>query len=177
MPHYLLTQYVGQVDLENPANIEKIDIRDIGRGLSRICRWGGHTRAYFSVAEHCVLMSRRVMDMGGSKELALECLLHDASEAYIGDVVGPFKEMLGDAYLKWEDLWMSAIAARFSLSLDFWKKKFVRELDLHQMMVEKFTLIDSCDDPNQAPLLSVHSWDCDRAFKEFTDDFMKLTGK
>ncbi len=65
---------------------EDVDIRDIVRGLSMSCRYGGQVRAFYSVAEHSVHVSERV-----SPEYALEALLHDAAEAYIGDMVRPLK--------------------------------------------------------------------------------------
>lgn len=67
--------------------VEDLDIRDIARGLAMTCRYGGQTaRSYYSVAEHCVLVSRHV-----APEFAREGLLHDSAEAYIGDMVRPLK--------------------------------------------------------------------------------------
>lgn len=60
-----------------------IDIHDIARGLSMICRFGGHVTRFYSVAEH----SCHVFDLCGTAV----ALLHDAPEAYIGDMVRPLK--------------------------------------------------------------------------------------
>lgn len=65
---------------------EDVDVRDIARGLAMTCRYGGQVKRYYSVAEHCVLVSRHV-----APELALKALFHDCAEAYIGDMIRPLK--------------------------------------------------------------------------------------
>jgi hypothetical protein len=66
---------------------EDFYVDDIAHALSQICRYGGHTTQFYSVAEHCYLMSMTFED----PRLALEALLHDAPEAYIGDMIRPLK--------------------------------------------------------------------------------------
>jgi hypothetical protein len=88
---------------------EEIDIFDIGWALGNLCRYGGHSRDFYSVAEHCVLMSRAV-----SPENAAWALLHDASEAYLVDVPRPIKPALA-GYREAEDRLMRAICTRFGL--------------------------------------------------------------
>lgn len=65
---------------------EDVDVRDIARGLAMTCRYGGQVKRYYSVAEHCVLVSRHV-----APELALKALFHDCAEAYVGDMIRPLK--------------------------------------------------------------------------------------
>lgn len=88
---------------------EDIDILDIAHALSLINRYTGHTIAPYSVAQHSVHVSRLVAD-----EHALWGLLHDASEAYLGDVSRPLKSMLPD-YKRLEEMVQRAIADRFAL--------------------------------------------------------------
>ena len=77
-------------DLRNPQD-HAYSIIEIGLSLSRLCRFNGHTISFYSVAQHSVLVSHIV-----PKQFALEALLHDAAEAYIGDVSSPLKAMLPD---------------------------------------------------------------------------------
>jgi hypothetical protein len=86
---------------------EDIEPADIGHALAMICRYGGHTTRFYSVAEHCVLMSHRV-----PTEDALWALLHDAAEAYVGDMVRPLKHHM-PAYRAVEERVLDAIAERF----------------------------------------------------------------
>jgi 5'-deoxynucleotidase YfbR-like HD superfamily hydrolase len=92
------------------------DIDVIAHSLSNICRYGGHSNKFYSVAEHCVLVSRVV-----PLDLALCGLLHDASEAYCGDVCKPLKNML-PAYEEIEDRVQEAIANHFNLPFPFPKE-------------------------------------------------------
>lgn len=64
------------------------NIDDIARGLSHICRWGGQVSRFYSVAQHC-LMTARVLEMAGKRELMHAGLVHDAPEAYIDDMQRP----------------------------------------------------------------------------------------
>lgn len=71
-----------------------IDIDDIAHSLSLICRANGHFRTFFSVARHCINCAREASERGYSHHVQLLCLLHDATEAYMGDMTRPLKRQL-----------------------------------------------------------------------------------
>jgi hypothetical protein len=100
---------------------EDIDIVDIALALSKICRYGGHCRQFYSVAEHCVLMTR-----AAPSEVKRWTLLHDASEGYLGDVVRPLKRSLPD-YKEIELRLERVIAEKFDLPWPM--PALVKELD------------------------------------------------
>lgn len=89
---------------------DDIDPRDIAHALSMLCRYNGHVDRFYSVAEHCVLMSSAMP----TPDLALWALLHDATEAYVGDMIRPLKVSM-PAYREAEDRVMAAIVERFDL--------------------------------------------------------------
>lgn len=95
-------------DLLKPEDFD-YDIEEIALALSNICRYTGHVSRFYSVAEHSVLVSRIVPD-----NLALCALLHDASEAFVGDVSSPLKKLLPE-YKKIEERIQKAIATHFDV--------------------------------------------------------------
>lgn len=85
---WIQTASGGSFDVLNPLE-HQIVIDDIAAALSNICRFGGHTRSFYSVAQHCVMASW-ITD----PQNRLEVLMHDAAEAYVGDMVSPLKAEL-----------------------------------------------------------------------------------
>lgn len=88
---------------------EEVDILDIAGALSKLCRYGGQCLRFYSVAEHCVHVARNAPD-----DLKLVALLHDASEAYLSDVIRPIKSYLIN-YLDIEAGLERVISERFML--------------------------------------------------------------
>lgn len=105
-PHSIRT-YTGKVfDLENLTE-DMICIEDIAHALSNTARFAGHSEIMIPVSQHCVMMTHRVPE-----HLKLAALLHDASEAYIGDMPKPFKSLMPD-YQKLEDKIMHMVAGKY----------------------------------------------------------------
>lgn len=110
-----ITTYTGKQFYPLDVRVEDIDIIDIAWALSCICRFGGHCREYYSVAQHSVHVSHNV-----GNRYALGGLLHDAAEAYIGDVCRPIKNMMrigGLAYTEVEANIMRCVREKFGLNL------------------------------------------------------------
>lgn len=89
---------------------EDVCIEDIAHALSLLTRYGGHCTRFYSVAEHCVLLAHAVPE-----EHRLWALLHDASEAYIADIVRPLKRHL-DGYGAAEIRVMASVVQHFALN-------------------------------------------------------------
>jgi uncharacterized protein len=106
-----------KVDLEYPRP-EDIDIRDIAHALSQICRYGGHCHKFYSVAEHSLLVADVIeANYASFKPIELAGLLHDAAEAYLGDLITPLKKILTKE-TSIEGRWLDVIKERFALPVD-----------------------------------------------------------
>ncbi|WP_424361422.1 hydrolase [Methylocystis parvus] len=107
-----------RLDLLDPSPLD-IEIEDIAHGLARVARWNGQTVGphIFSVAQHSLLVEKIAAEMEPSIGRAerLFMLLHDAPEYVIGDMISPFKAVIGDAYKSVENRILGAILLRFSL--------------------------------------------------------------
>lgn len=122
-------KYVNVFDLKP----EDIDIVDIAHSLSLTCRWRGICKHFYSVAEHSIYVSDKV-----PREHKLAALLHDASEAYLGDIPRPVKQMLPD-YLKLEQKVEKVIAERFGYQYPY--HVLVKEADDELLIFEWNNLI------------------------------------
>ena len=107
-----------RLDLLDPSPLD-IEIGDIAHGLARVARWNGQTRGdhAFSVAQHSLLVEQilAMIQPGASPEWRLAALLHDAPEYVIGDMISPFKAVVGGAYKIVEERLQRAIHLRFAL--------------------------------------------------------------
>lgn len=107
-----------RLDLLDPSPLD-IEIADIAHGLARVARWNGQTHGAhsFSVAQHCLLVEAIAnhLNPGWSDGWRLMALLHDAPEYVIGDMISPFKVVMGDAYKAVELRLLGAIHLRFGL--------------------------------------------------------------
>lgn len=95
---------------------EEIRPEDIAHSLSQICRFTGHTRFFYSVAQHCLYCAEYATKMGYCSQVQLMALLHDASEAYICDVAAPIKPHL-NGYQEIEERLQWAIYERFGVPI------------------------------------------------------------
>ena len=150
---------------------EEVFIEDIAGALSKICRYGGHCKRFYSVAEHSVLVSLNV-----PPEFALWGLLHDAAEAYIGDMVRPLKRDMPE-FQAVEARLMAVITGVFGLPLS--EPAIVKEIDDRLLMREKELLRGPAPaewsvkiKPLNCPL---HFWNYKQAERGFMRRFRELT--
>ena len=117
---------------QNPLP-EDIDLQDIAHALSNLCRFSGHTRRFYSVAEHSVLVSQHV-----PPEHAMQALLHDATEAYLVDVPKPIKPLLVGYEELEHKVWL-AVAAHFNVPVEM--HQAVKDADVAVLLAEKDQLL------------------------------------
>lgn len=109
-----------RLDLLDPSPLD-VEIEDIAHGLARVARWNGQTRGahIFSVAQHTLLVEAIARAKSSlDRSLRLAILLHDAPEYVIGDMITPFKSVIGDSYREVERRLLRAIHMRFGLPDD-----------------------------------------------------------
>jgi hypothetical protein len=107
-----------RLDLLDPSPLD-VEIEDIAHGLARVARWNGQTTGshIFSVAQHSLLVEAlaRLASPRLDHSARMAVLLHDAPEYVIGDMISPFKAVLGDGYKAVESRLLAAIHLRFGL--------------------------------------------------------------
>ncbi|TAK47169.1 MAG: HD family hydrolase [Xanthobacteraceae bacterium] len=107
-----------RLDLLDPSPLD-IEIEDIAHGLARVARWNGQTEGahIFSVAQHTLLVEAvlRLRAPRIDARVRLATLLHDAPEYVIGDMISPFKVVIGGSYKAVEKRLLAAIHIRFGL--------------------------------------------------------------
>lgn len=153
---------------------QEVCIRDIAHSLSLQCRYAGHCRRFYSVAEHCVHIARWLV--GVAPEDALWGLLHDASESYLIDVPRPVKPFLY-GYKAAESKVMAAVCQRFGLPLAM--PAAVHEADERIIADELVNLVRMQwharhDDPLHVRLMY---WSPAEAEEEFLATYTALTGE
>lgn len=132
--HWTTTYTGGAFSYTDPL-VADVNIEDIAWALSNICRWGGHTSRFYSVAQHSILCARKM-----TPQWALYGLLHDAAEAYIGDISYPLKEHLGENIRALEAQIESVIAVKFDLTWTPEIEKEVKIVDDRMLATEAIQL-------------------------------------
>jgi len=178
--------YTGKAyDLLTPT-VEQVCIEDIAHALSNLCRFTGHAREFYSVAQHCTYVARIVEDLwrhdhGGDAcpaPVLLAALMHDASEAYVGDSATPLKVAMravdphaGEAspYDVIEARAHAVIVRRFGL--DTSHAQIIKRADVDALCAERLQLLGPSPRPGWpaglAPVHGFRPWPAERARFEF----------
>ena len=155
---------------------EEIFIEDIYPAISKQCRFNGHCDIFYSVAQHCVLGSE-LAEEWYSKDIAKEFLLHDATEAYMGDLIRPVKVMIPEFGTVEARFWR-AISNKFNLSYEHTKE--CQYLDNVMVTWEKRDMLPNSETwpnlPDITPmkLPKIQSWSWQNAEWEWKERYKKL---
>lgn len=168
---YIRTFTDKQFMLLNPT-LDSICIEDVAHSLSMICRFGGHVKNFYSVGQHSIFVSDQCPD-----EFKLEGLLHDATEAYYGDMVRPLKISMPN-YRELEDKLHLLINKKFKLKNNKKSRKIVKHYDNVAMLTEKRDLkfgvkVDTLH--YQLPIKKLKPMSAKKVERLFLDKFEELS--
>ncbi|MCZ7675064.1 MAG: hypothetical protein M5U35_03000 [Roseovarius sp.] len=159
--------------LEEP-DADQINIEDIAYALSMQCRFNGHCTKFYSVAEHSVHVSREI-----DPKLSMVGLLHDAAEAYLGDVPSPLKKKRSQ-FSEIEEKLEAAIGNRFGIDPALFKDREMKRTDTQLLVNEKSVLMVEEPEPwpPGAPAVKepgrIEAWGPDEAKARFLAQYRQL---
>lgn len=162
-----------RLDLD-PPNPDQIDIEDIAHGLSMLCRFNGQCTRFYSVAEHSVHVSQEI-----ASEHALIGLLHDAAEAYLGDVPSPLKKQLTQ-FKTYEERMEVAIGKKFDIKPNLFKDLELKRADAQLLIDEKAVLMVDAPEPwppgapDVKDVSRIECWGPAEAKQKFLERFAEL---
>jgi hypothetical protein len=180
--HYLQTATGTTYDLERPDPTE-ISLVWVAASLSKLGRYTGHTSAFYSVAQHCVLGARMLCGQGCTEGTQRYFLLHDAHETVTGDVASPIKRVIGPDWFAFEEAHRLNFAIRFGIGREV--PALIKGCDLRMLMTEVRDLLPPLTKgmrtdgwPNVEPYppseLRIRAWDHDTARREYLAEASRL---
>ena len=147
--------------------VQRIELIDIAHALANLCRFTGHTRLFYSVAEHSVRVYELVKEWTNDDNARRWALFHDAPEAYINDIAAPLKHTEAySAYREAENRLMAAVTKRFKMSPV--EPPEIKRADLILRSTEKRDLMHGLGTGDPEPLLRhIAPWSPQRARARF----------
>ncbi len=156
---------------------EDVAIEDIAHALSLVCRFGGHCRCFYSVAQHSVLVADKC------PRFPLHALLHDAAEAYLGDMTRPLKRSLREAGMRAFDeaevAVLAAVHLRFGVAHNVDANREIEDADTRMLLTEGRDLMEkecwsgwAAAQTSKPFAGSVVPWPAERAERAFRDAFV-----
>lgn len=127
--------FTGREFFPLAPRVEDVDIYDIAHALSCMPRFAGHTRHFYSVAQHCLLVASLV-----PKDMALAGLLHDAAEAYLMDLPTPIKRLM-PAYCRAEAKLLGVIGDAFRQRRGWAEDVAIKQADRAALQIEHWNLM------------------------------------
>ena len=166
----ILLQSGNYFDFLNPEKC-KFTIEDVAHGLSNLCRFVGQCSEFYSVAEHCYHCSMII-----NQDYAYDALLHDAIEAFTGDLNKPLKTLL-PAYQDIEEHLERVVLKRLKLSFPL--PASVKEADIEMLATEQRLVMNNSDDwhfsygklPRE---MKIHFWSPKQAKRKFLERYHQL---
>ena len=159
-------------DPTSPA-LKDIDVEDIAHSLSLICRANGHFREFFSVARHCINCAHEAEAREYAPRIRLLCLLHDATEAYIGDMTRPLKRQLPNYCACEERLYADILTALGIPAPTAEETALVKEID-DCMLYHEFRTFNGDILLEEAPEIHVEIEHSERPFLETKAEYLAL---
>lgn len=140
-------------DIENPTSA-MFDIRDIAHSLAMKCRFSGHTKVFYSVAQHCLYCSAQGVEDGER----LELLLHEIGEAYLADVPTPIKQ-LWSGFKAAEDRILSTGLLKFTGSERYHDPFWIHNVDRRMLTTEAHQLMRGDNEYYSHPAFDAKAYD------------------
>lgn len=159
-----------------------VTIDDVAHALSHMCRYNGHVRRFYSVAEHCVHLAQFVRARGGESGQQIVALLHDGAEAYLADVVRPAKRRLPE-YMGLEGLIDATIALAFAeYGHTYPFPAWLKEIDTRILKDERAQVMNPSPhawaiDDLEALGVRIRMWRPYKAKRMFLREFRRVTGQ
>ena len=168
-----MNTYTGKRFDPKQMTPEDVSLRDIAHALSLLCRGGGHMKYFYTVGLHSLNCAREAASRGWSDRLVLACLLHDASEAYLSDIIRPVKMHLSN-YLEIEEQIMQTILTHFHLGdLTPEENALWHQIDDEMLSQELKNLMNGEHEMIPVPLMSEPDFR-ERPHEEVEEEFYKL---
>lgn len=183
---YTLTRSGRRVYYLRPGSA-MISPADLAWHLAHLPRFNGATRVHYSVAQHCVIGQRLAAARGLSKFIQLGVLLHDAPEAYIGDIISPLKVALGPDFMKrWREIETALLVAIYARAgIDWMDKRIdeaywetIKEIDRELLARERVDLMPADPHWNLEPppdLPVTNPWTIDVSAAAYSQAWQRLT--
>ncbi len=166
-----ITTYNNKKFYFDYPHVDMIDLNDIAHSLSMMCRYNGHVYKHYSIAQHCVLASRLV-----PKRLALAALMHDAAEAYMGDMVSPLKKRI-PKFKEIESRIEKIIEQKFNFYVSEEDKKLIKKVDdiLYVTEIRDLKGFKSESKSDIIPMnKKIHPWKQNQAYWSFINRYRKI---